>query len=390
MKKGMGRLAMLAFIYSLSGGAVANLVSNGSFETPGPAGGSYELLPGASTAVTDWTTTLNGVEWFDPTIPAYAWGPAQDGAYLIDLAPFTYTGGGIKQSFATTMGETYRVTFFGSTLFSSGRDGTGQIDVYINGVLTATFNLANNTATVDWQELTFDFTATGTTTTIQFRNSEDASLHFAFIDNVAVDSLSCNGQPATIIGTNGRDVIRGTSGPDVIVSFGGNDVIYGNGGEDTICAGDGNDVVYGGAGDDFIDGGDGLDKLFGNAGDDTINGGDDKDTIDGDAGDDTLSGGAGNDSIIGDIGNDTLNGDDGDDLLTGNSGNDTINGGAGNDKLVGHSGNDILNGDDGDDKLYGFSGNDSLDGGNGTDLCDGGGGVVDSNTATNCETETRL
>ena len=59
---------------------------------------------------------------------------------------------------------------------------------------------------------------------------------------------SCAGLTATIVGTEGNDVIRGTEGNDVIVGLGGNDVITGLGGADTICGGDGNDSIDGGAG----------------------------------------------------------------------------------------------------------------------------------------------
>src|SRR5690348_603771 len=53
---------------------------------------------------------------------------------------------------------------------------------------------------------------------------------------------------ATIVGTNGDDVIRGTDGPDIILAGAGNDVIFGLGGDDKICGGDGNDRIDGGSG----------------------------------------------------------------------------------------------------------------------------------------------
>ncbi|MGH8006862.1 MAG: MopE-related protein [Candidatus Binatia bacterium] len=76
-------------------------------------------------------------------------------------------------------------------------------------------------------------------------------------------SNCCLGQPATIIGTNGIDVILGTPGPDVIVGKGGIDTIDGLGGNDVICGGNGADVLIGGPGNDVIDGGNGLDTCLG-------------------------------------------------------------------------------------------------------------------------------
>ncbi len=83
---------------------------------------------------------------------------------------------------------------------------------------------------------------------------------------------SCNGKPATLVGTLGNDVLRGTPGNDVIVALGGNDSIAGLGGNDTICAGAGNDTLYGGLGGDWLSGDDGADTLNGNGGNDTCTG----------------------------------------------------------------------------------------------------------------------
>ncbi len=47
----------------------------------------------------------------------------------------------------------------------------------------------------------------------------------------------CGGQFATIVGTNGPDVLVGTKGPDVIHGRGRADVIKGKGGADVICGG---------------------------------------------------------------------------------------------------------------------------------------------------------
>ncbi|HEY3477198.1 MAG TPA: ExeM/NucH family extracellular endonuclease, partial [Anaerolineales bacterium] len=116
---------------------------------------------------------------------------------------------------------------------------------------------------------------------------------------------TCNGLPATMIGTPGDDVINGTNGRDVIVALGGNDTINGRNGNDVIC---------GNGGDDTINGGNGDDLLFGSFGDDTLNGGN---------GDDSLDGGAGEDELIGARGADTLTGGAGGDSFSGGRGSDT-------------------------------------------------------------------
>lgn len=91
----------------------------------------------------------------------------------------------------------------------------------------------------------------------------------------------CNGQVATIVGTDAGETINGTANADVIV---------GRGGDDTITALGQNDVVCGGPGKDHIDGGAGADTLFGNSGDDTIDGAGGADVCNGGLGNDTFSG----------------------------------------------------------------------------------------------------
>ncbi len=119
---------------------------------------------------------------------------------------------------------------------------------------------------------------------------------------------SCRGRAATLVGTDGNDVLVGTSGPDVVSAGAGDDVIRGLGGWDVICAGDGDDVVRGGSGRDTIEGGDGDDRLFGGGGADRILGGDGDDIVRGGREGDTLQGGAGSDRIFGEGGDDTAQG----------------------------------------------------------------------------------
>jgi hypothetical protein len=79
----------------------------------------------------------------------------------------------------------------------------------------------------------------------------------------------CNGLDATIVGTDDKDIIRGSSEDDVIVSLGGNDIVYGMSGNDVICGGDRNDRLYGNSGNDILIGQEGFDSVNGGKGIDT-------------------------------------------------------------------------------------------------------------------------
>ncbi len=123
---------------------------------------------------------------------------------------------------------------------------------------------------------------------------------FAFpacIQNAPPPPPTCRGLPATVIGTEGADVLFGTEGRDVIVGLGGDDRIFGGAGRDTICGGSGNDLIFGEAG---------RDRLFGEHGRDTLRGGPGRDTLVGGQGRDTLDGGSSRDRCQGGRGRDTV------------------------------------------------------------------------------------
>jgi Ca2+-binding RTX toxin-like protein len=110
-----------------------------------------------------------------------------------------------------------------------------------------------------------------------------ASDHDPLVLGIDLDER-CQGLVPTIRGTNGDDVLTGTTGVDVIMGLGGNDVITGGNEKDVICGGAGNDTVSGDNGDDVLSGG---------FGDDTVNGGNGDDTLVGGPGTDVLNQGRG-------------------------------------------------------------------------------------------------
>ena len=100
-------------------------------------------------------------------------------------------------------------------------------------------------------------------------------------------NFKCGGKKATLIGSSGKDNIKGTAKRDVIVAFGGNDKVNGGGGNDVLCGNGGKDKLAGGKGKDKLVGGPKADKLIGGPG---------KDTLSGQGGNDTCNGGPGSDA----------------------------------------------------------------------------------------------
>ena len=115
----------------------------------------------------------------------------------------------------------------------------------------------------------------------------------------AADPVMCHDVEATIIGTDGDDILTGTERKDVIHGLGGRDRIYGLDGNDLICGGGGGDTIEGGPGDDRIYGQGGNDKIKGGKGDDTIRAGHHNDRVWGNGGTDTIWAATGSDTCVG-------------------------------------------------------------------------------------------
>lgn len=179
--------------------AQAQLV-NGSFE--GCGAGNY-IGSAGDNAIAGWTMSQQGVEWFRAADFGVV---AHGGSCAIDLSWYTSNGtpgGGIKQSFATVVGQTYLLSYWGTTSRSSGRDGTGLIEIWLNGSLYGSNSVTNLNATFglsDWVQFTHTFTATGATTDLEFRNQQNAFLHFTDVDDVSVSAVSSTvPEPASVV-----------------------------------------------------------------------------------------------------------------------------------------------------------------------------------------------
>ncbi len=241
-----------------------------------------------------------------------------------------------------------------------------------------------------------------------------ALLAAAFAGSAGADTPEepprCHGRRATVVGTEGADVLHGTPHRDVIWAGAGDDVVYGELGNDLICGGPGSDVLHGGRGNDVVDGGGGDgDVVLGELGDDKLLGGPGNgDEVGGGLGIDIVNGGPGNDDLVhGDYGYDRMSGGagsgdiasfatdvgaglrggggvwaslrahrafgDGHDRLFGF---ESIEGSAFADTLIGSKNDNAIDGGPGNDHLIGGGGHDTLDGGQGTDGCKGAKGAA--------------
>lgn len=87
------------------------------------------------------------------------------------------------------------------------------------------------------------------------------SSDIVYAEGEEVEPPTCGGQTATIVGSTGKDVLKGSKFDDVIAGLGGKDKIKGVDGNDRICGGGGNDDIDGGDGSDHCSGGPGDNRI---------------------------------------------------------------------------------------------------------------------------------
>ncbi|MEO1585115.1 MAG: DUF642 domain-containing protein [Planctomycetota bacterium] len=160
--------------------AAAQLVNPG-FE-PDTAVGNNNILSAGSTAIPGWTVIDAGAEWFNA--PAFN-AASPEGGYAVDLANFTFIGGGVEQTFTTEPGRDYVIEFFFGTQQTAGRVGTADITVSADGQ-SSDYSITNLSPTTAWEARAFAFTADDTQATLRFQNFQNANLHFAYIDGARI------------------------------------------------------------------------------------------------------------------------------------------------------------------------------------------------------------
>jgi len=177
------RLAVVLFSLTFPIAGQAASIVNGSFEG-GPEIGpssSFVTLFGGSTAIPGWTVTGATIDYIGPS-----W-LVSDGIRAVDLDGNSSTGG-IQQTFATTAGTPYMVSFD----LAGNPDGPPEVkQVRVSaGDFTQDFSFdiqGQTRSTLDWQPTSFNFIAPDSTTTLSFSSLSTVGNSFgATIDNVDV------------------------------------------------------------------------------------------------------------------------------------------------------------------------------------------------------------
>jgi len=161
---------MLLIVVVLAAASVqahaVSLVTNGSFELGSYSGPStFATLSAGSTAITGWTVEPNGVDWIN------TYWAAQNGTRSLDLSG--NLPGGVSQQLTTTLGSTYHASFWlNGNVDGLPRDKATLVTVAV-GAYSHVFTWVRPATPLarwadGWTEFSFDFTATGPTSTLAF------------------------------------------------------------------------------------------------------------------------------------------------------------------------------------------------------------------------------
>jgi choice-of-anchor C domain-containing protein len=172
--------------------AQANLLVNGSFESPAFGGRFLVINPGQEPAGFGWTVGGNNVDIFNDTIfgPSFTF----DGNQALDLVGNNNIGS-IAQTFATVAGETYTLSFaFSSNPSANIASAAVSITDGLESLLSETIEHSTSSAgNPDWTMFSMTFVATGDSATLEFLSilgGRDAG--------ILLDAISIEGPSASI------------------------------------------------------------------------------------------------------------------------------------------------------------------------------------------------
>jgi choice-of-anchor C domain-containing protein len=197
--KTWGLIGSVALLIAVgSSGAKANLILNGSFEVPlvttspfyanyGPVSGDQNY---GGTSFTDWTIPSGNV---DVVASRPGGWQAQAGSQSLDL--FGNVAGTISQSFATTLGQAYTLSFwYSNNGYGAPQPSSAFVSVVSGGSLLAD-NVQHQGASpsnMNWVHYTNTFVGTGQMASLIFGDTSNPA---CCNGGIALDNISVTAVP---------------------------------------------------------------------------------------------------------------------------------------------------------------------------------------------------
>ncbi len=183
----------------------AQIITNGSFETPTVPVGSFTSYASGSTGITGWTVVgaSGGVAVVSGTFTqSDITFPAEDGVQWLDLTGVsTNAVEGVEQTVTTVANTPYTLSFWVGNVYDPGGafGTTSTVDVMLGGIdgtsLGAFTNSSTTTGTQVWEQFTTSFTASGSSTTLDFLNADPSSDNTNGLDNIVMNPVP---EPGTL------------------------------------------------------------------------------------------------------------------------------------------------------------------------------------------------
>jgi hypothetical protein len=191
-------VALTAIALGAANPARADLIVNGGFEFPSIGEvfyqnyGTFTNNPYAGPSFQGWNITTNNVDIVNPVVGWNA--PAYQGVQILDLVGYGSTGA-IAQSFTTTPGQSYLLTFAYGNNPGSGAAAASVTVFGSSSLLSAlVFHDTSANGNLNWNLYSASFVANSETTTLGFNTTLGGSNGGILLDAVAVSAVP---EPAT-------------------------------------------------------------------------------------------------------------------------------------------------------------------------------------------------
>lgn len=197
MKKVVSSVCVLclacALLLGIGASASANLLQNGGFESGNyvDAGSGFMTLVPGNTDLSGWTVLGDSIDWIGP------YWQSSEGDHSLDLNGLGT--GGIMQSFSTTTGVTYRVSFdlAGNPVLGPAQKIMASVLVGNDPVNYEFDTTGKSVSNMGWTTKSFDFTAgIGGSSMLIFASQVDGPCGPA-LDNVRVEQVVP--EPSTLV-----------------------------------------------------------------------------------------------------------------------------------------------------------------------------------------------
>jgi choice-of-anchor C domain-containing protein len=189
MFKAFGSLSLFLGALAMTAPAAqaVTILTNGGFEAPAAPTGSFI---NETTSFSGWTVTTNNVDIVSGSTPNPA---AFEGAQYLDLVG-TGSTGGIAQTFSTTVGQAYLLTFqYSNNPGNSPSSANVDIGSIVNdgSLLAGSVTHGGTTqANPNWTLFSQMFTANASTETLSFLETAGGNNAGVFLDAVSIDPVT--------------------------------------------------------------------------------------------------------------------------------------------------------------------------------------------------------